>query len=131
MAKFEPIDLELFQKNARLTEKRAYPRAVAVSFNEKRCRIHVELDNGLEFSFPVADVDGLANLSLGVLQSVVVEGAGNALRFPDVDADFSLPGLLEDFLGPIDWSRREARAQASRENGKKGGRPRKTPVETS
>ena len=131
MAKFEPIDLELFQENARFTEKRVFPRAVAVSFNEKRSRIHVELDNGLEFSFPVADVESLSSLPVSVLQSVITEGAGNALRFPDVDADFSLPGLLEDFLGPIDWSRREARAQASRENGKKGGRPRKTSVKTN
>lgn len=127
MAKFEPIDLELFQRNARLTEKRAFPRAVAVSFNEKRCRIHVELDSGFEFSFPIADVPGIADLKRSALRSIVIEGAGNALRFPDVDADYSLPGLLEDFLGPIDWSRKEARARASRENGKKGGRPRKAP----
>ena len=127
MAKFEPIDLEQFQRNARLTERRVFPRAEAVSFNEKRCRIHIELDNGLEFSFPIADVPGIADLKHSVLQSVVIEGAGNALRFPDADADFSLPILLEAFLGPIDWSRREARARASRENGKKGGRPRKAP----
>jgi hypothetical protein len=56
---------------------------------------------------------------------ITVEGAGNTLHFPKLDADFSVSRLLEGFLGPLEWTKREARAAASRENGKRGGRPRK------
>jgi hypothetical protein len=54
-------------------------------------------------------------------------GAGGSIHFPRLDAFFSIPKLLEGFLGPLHWARREARAAASRENGKLGGRPKRVP----
>jgi Protein of unknown function (DUF2442) len=71
------------------------------------------------------------------IANVVVEGRGKALRWPDLDIDLSVPLLLAEAL-PIrstganarraGSAKSPAKAAAVRENGKKGGRPRKRPA---
>ncbi len=85
----------------------------------------VGLDTGIEFSFDPRLAPGLSEAKIEDLAGVTVEGLGGTLRFPRLDADFTVSRLLERFVGPMDWTRREARALASRENGKRGGRPRR------
>ena len=84
----------------------------------------VRLDTGIDFSFDPRQAQGLADASSDDFVGVTVEGVGSTLHFPRLDADYTVSRLLEGFLGPLDWSRREARAKASRENGKRGGRPK-------
>ena len=107
--------------------KRAYatPRAVSARFDRRAHRLVVELDTGIAFSFDPASAGDLAAASENSLAAVVVDGRGSCLHFPALDTDLSVARLLEGFLGPMAWTRREARAAASRENGKHGGRPRK------
>jgi len=60
---------------------------------------------------------------------------GYALRWERLDADFTVIGLLAGIFGTKAWmselgrkggnARSEAKASAVRENGKRGGRPRK------
>ena len=68
-----------------------------------------------------------------------VEAFGLGIHFPTIDADLYVPALLEGLLGSKNWmaaqlgavggrTRTAAKAMASRENGKRGGRPRKNAI---
>lgn len=126
MAEFKQVTAGDF---ARATEqgRQSYPtpRAVSARFDRRSRRLVVRLDTGIEFSFdPTASKD-LTTASADSLATVVIDGRGSCLHFPALDTDLSVARLLEGFLGPMAWTQRETRAAASRENGKRGGRPRK------
>lgn len=126
MAEFTSLDEAAFKRiavNKRRTSGR--PRAVSARFDKRSHRVSVKLDTGIEFLFDPQSARGLQDATAEDLAEIMIEGLGGTLHFPRLDADFSVAGLLEGFLGPLDWTRREARAAASRENGKRGGRPRK------
>lgn len=125
MAEFVPITAKAFRDGGK---RKPGPQAVAARFDAVRHRIVVDLDTGLELAFDPARAHGLADASAADLAGVTVAGAGSALHVPALDAYFTVAKLLEGFLGPLDWSRREARAAASRANGALGGRPKKALV---
>lgn len=125
MAEFKALTEEELRRGLNRHKRRAAPRAVSARFDRRGHRVVVNLDTGIEFRFDPRRAHGLEAASAEELLGVSVEGAGGSLHFPKLDADFSISGLLEGFLGPLDWTRREARAAASRENGKRGGRPKR------
>jgi hypothetical protein len=126
MAEFKTLDDAAFRKAAaRGRRLSAAPRATAVHFDVKTSRLVVQLDTGLDLSFDPRQAHGLQDATDDDFIGAAIEGAGIALHLPRLDADFSIARLLEGFLGPLDWTQREARAAASRENGKRGGRPRR------
>lgn len=122
MAEFIVPDDAAFAKAKR---KRTTPYAVSARFEKRTGRIKVRLDTGIEFAFDPSRAKGLAEAKADDFAGVAVQGAGSTLHFPRLDADYSVAGLLEGFLGSMEWTRREARAAASRRNGLSGGRPRK------
>jgi len=126
MADFKILDEAAFRK-AGERGRRAYatPRAVAARYDKRKGRVEITLDTGIDFAFDPRRAPGLSDASPEDLVGVCVEGVGGSIRFPRLDADFTVSRLLEGFLGPMEWTRREARAMASRENGRRGGRPRK------
>ncbi len=124
MAKFNVLDQATFKRAVNAKRGRPLPRAVSAKFDVRSHRVIVRLDTGLDFSFDPRRAHGLAEARTEDFGGVTVEGVGSTLRFPRLDADYTVSRLLEEFLGPLDWSRREARAKASRENGKRGGRPK-------
>ena len=127
MAEFKPLDDKAFNRTAVGKQHTANrPRAISARFDKRSHRVSVRLDSGIEFLFDPKDALGLRDASAEDLAGIRIEGLGGTLHVPRLDADFSVAGLLEGFLGPLDWTRREARAEASRENGKRGGRPKKT-----
>ena len=111
------------------------PHAVAARFDRKSARIVVDLSNGATFAFPAGLGQGLEEASAEQLAQVKVSGAGFGLHWEALDVDLSIPGLLAGRFGSKSWmselarragqSRSPAKAAAARENGKKGGRPRK------
>jgi hypothetical protein len=125
MARFEPIDEVTFNRVSARAGKAPLPCATEARFDRRSHKVRLALSTGLELSFDPRLACGLEKASDDDLASVEVEGAGGTIRFARLDADFSVARLLEGFLGPLDWTRREARAAASRQNGKLGGRPRK------
>lgn len=111
------------------------PRALAARYDARLGRVVVELSNGATFAFPPSLAQDLDGASAAQLAEVQISGAGFGLHWPELDADLSLPAMLSGRFGTKAWmselARRagsvksEAKAAAARENGKKGGRPRR------
>jgi len=108
------------------------PRADSVRYDKRNDRIIVELTNGCIFSFPPRVAQGLETATDEDLAMVEVLGAGYGLHCKALDVDLSIPGLLAGLFGTKVYMARRAgqtksaaKAAAARENGRKGGRPRK------
>jgi hypothetical protein len=116
------------------------PRAVRAEYNRDSGRIEVEMDGGWLIAFPPGAAQGLRGASAELLSQVEIVGDGYALHWEELDADFTIPGILAGKLGTRTWMRELARragsirspakARAARKNGMKGGRPRKRPSST-
>jgi len=95
----------------------------------------IALEGGCEFAFPVAMAEGLADAPRSKLTKIKISPNGLALHWPLLDADLYVLGLIEGAFGSNRWtqqigklgglSRSAIKAKASRENGKRGGRPKK------
>ena len=112
------------------------PRAVAIRYDAGRGRVVVTLSSGIELGLLPRDVEGLAGASAADLRVVEVDAMGLGIHFPQLDADLYVPALLEGVLGSRSWmaarlgaaggqARSPAKTAAARENGRRGGRPRK------
>jgi hypothetical protein len=91
------------------------PRATSARFDRRSRRIVVELRNGATFIFPTELAEGLAGATASALSEVVVTPSGSGLRWPRLDADFSLPSLMMGVFGSPKWMR-----ELARENGNTG-----------
>jgi hypothetical protein len=86
-------------------------------------------------AIPVAMAEGLADAPRSKLRKIKISPNGLGLHWPLLDADLYVPGLIEGAFGSCRWmqqigklgggsSRSSVKAKASRENGKRGGRPK-------
>lgn len=110
------------------------PIARGVRYDSRRGLIVITLEGGCEFSFPVALAEGLADAPRSKLAKIKISPNGLGLHWPLLDADLYVPGLIEGAFGSRRWmqqigkiggaSRSSVKARASRENGKRGGRPK-------
>ncbi|HET7233092.1 MAG TPA: DUF2442 domain-containing protein [Longimicrobium sp.] len=113
--------------------ERVEPRAVRAWYDRERDLVMFELKNGCVFGFPSREGEGLENATPEQLARVSIEESGGAaVHWEELDADISVPGLMFHLLNVRGWYAKwlgsatsEAKAAAARENGKKGGRPRK------
>ena len=128
-------DAELAEKRMQALMK-STPRAVSASYDRRRSKIVICLDNRMELSFPPDLAEGLSGAKSAELSRIEISPTGLGLHFPKLDADLYVPALLEGVFGSPAWmagamgrrggeSTSGAKRLASRENGKLGGRPKK------
>lgn len=118
------------------TELRSQPKAISARYDRRRSRVIIGLDNGLELAFPPRLAQGLEHATPAELALIEISPLGDGLHWPALDADLYLPALLQGVFGSKTWMARHlgatggraisaAKSAAARENGHKGGRPRK------
>lgn len=121
------------------------PCAVSARYRRASHKIEVEYDNGVTVAVPVGLIQEFTLLpefpTAAGLSRVEVWGGGRAIYFPKIDAWIYAPSFLKGIFGTKAWmaeiarglgsAKSPAKAAAARENGKKGGRPRKSTVATT
>lgn len=110
--------------------------AASVVYEARLRRLRIELVSGVGVSVPVKKIQGLEDASPAAIKMVVLTGRGYGLYWRSLDLDVSVSDLIAGCFGSQAWMRALARqggratssakADAARNNGKKGGRPRKT-----
>lgn len=129
----EEIEAEIDVINERMrSEHPGEPRVVAARYDPATSRVLVELSNGCLFGFPVWMVPGTSRATPDELGRIELEPFGEAVIWSDINADVHVTGLMLSVLNVKTWAAKymgsitsPAKAEAARENGKKGGRPRK------
>ena len=112
------------------------PRAVRARYDHSRGRVIVRLDTGVELTFPPKLAQGLEHAAPEQLAHIEITPLGDGLHWPDLDADLYVPSLLQGQFGTRTWMARQlgaaggrarsaAKRAVARENGRRGGRPRK------
>ena len=133
----EMSDTEIQQAEQRMHQRLAStPYAVAARYDRRVSRIMVALSSGLELAFSPHLMEGLADARPADLAIIEITPTGLGLHWPTLDADLYLPALLDGVFGSPRWmagllgrrgglARTPVKVSAARENGRKGGRPRK------
>jgi hypothetical protein len=128
---------EFEQANARMQALRQAGHAVAVRYDKRSACVIVSLNTGVRITFPAALAEGLADATPSDLSLIEISPTGLALHWPCLDADVYVPALLQGVFGSQRWMaaqlgqmggrvRSAVKAATARENGSRGGRPRKS-----
>jgi len=113
----------------------AMPQAVEASYDDAADEVVVRFENGVRMAFPRRLLQGLEAASPDQLREIAIAGPGTGLYWPKLDLGHSIRGLVDGVFGTRTWMQQlgkrggavktPAKSAAARENGKKGGRPRK------
>lgn len=111
------------------------PKAIAAAYRAKGDMIVITLATGVELAIPRKLLQGLQNAKPSQLSKVELDDYGSALHWDSLDVDHYIPGLIDGVFGTRGWMkeigkkggsmRSAAKTRAVRENGRKGGRPKR------
>jgi hypothetical protein len=114
------------------------PRAVGARYERTTRVLVITMGNRAALVLPVNLLPGLRGASDAELADIRLDPAGWGVGWERLDVDYSVAGLAELVIGrsamlrgaaaAAGSVRTPAKARASRLNGRKGGRPRKSPA---
>lgn len=133
----DDLDAQVAVADARgAAERDAGLRASSARYDVGTRRVVLELTNGTSFAFPIALVPGLKRATHAQRAAMTLTPLGDGVLWEDLDTDVSVPGILNRTFGKAfsarllgslgGMSTSDAKRDAARANGSKGGRPRKT-----
>ena len=82
---------------------RGLPRAEKVDSHPDLGVLVVTLTNQQRLVLPAENLQGLEKASLAQLENYELAGGGTRIRFPDLSADFWVPGLVRGIYGSRRW----------------------------
>ena len=108
--------------------------AHSIRYERAQRRFVLELTNGVQLRVPVASLHALNGATDSQLAKAKLSPSGSGIHIDALDADFSVPGIIQASVGRDlaarafavcgGSARSEAKMLAARANGAKGGRPR-------
>ena len=108
-----------------------HPIAKSARYDAASDRVIVNLTNGCTFMFPPKLVQGMEEATSEQIAQIDI-GSGIGLHWDELDVDVRVSGLMAGVFGTKSYmaqlggsTKSPAKAAAARENGKKGGRPRR------
>jgi hypothetical protein len=137
MGKWEFTDAEIqeqLKESARLGEAEDERPASKISFSTGGKVVTISFADGFALTFPSSVIKELRNARTSDILKGRLTAAGDAVHWDDLDAHYTVVGLLAGRFGTKAWMQEigkkgggrktPAKANASRLNGMKGGRPR-------
>jgi hypothetical protein len=134
----EPITPEIIRRaNKRGAEAANAPTAIVGADMEKvdgALYLRLAFRDGTRISIPTSRIEELSDAKARALKRIEISPFRDSISFPTIDADIYIPGLLTDLYGSRILAEKgrlggkrssPAKTAAVRENGRKGGRPRK------
>lgn len=129
-------DQDFEKAEKRMADHRRTGHAVEARYDPATKRVVVLLDNGVQIAFPASLAEGLGTADTDQLSEIEISPTGLGLHWPQLDADIYVPDLMKGIFGSKGWmaaalgaaggkASTPAKVAAARENGKKGGRPRR------
>ncbi|MHB8177480.1 MAG: DUF2442 domain-containing protein [Vulcanimicrobiaceae bacterium] len=128
-------DKEIKSARERGREIANSPSAVTEVYAMPDRTLSFRFKNGARLEIPLTAIDELSEATESELREIVISPLRDSISLPQLDVDIYVPGLISDVLNSnaasnfarLGGSKKTAlKRAASRANGGKGGRPKKT-----